>query len=255
MMHLVQVRCQPGRSLIPTTSNMSAVPVPHLPASRSNLNTLSLCDKVATSNSWGGLNDACRAACQVPCQAEYELCDAGSKICRGGCKFFGGCDRCPDCAGARDSCLNACQGTCHYNLYANLGVHEVDGLAAGTVTTLTPNLAAKSVAATLTIPGLVARVYADISGLPNIDHDAGVSPVEAAASFSYSCPSPGELTLHLDQLVLSAVDADGIFAFFHSLAGTIPFGLGDNFNNWLNDVQQLVTRESSTLLLLALFVL
>lgn len=222
-----------------------------MPVSRSNLNTLSLCDKVAISNSWGGFSSTCRDLCQAPCQTEYGLCTPTEDACRSICKLFSTCSKCPDCAGARDSCLNACQGTCRYDLRANLGLREVDGLTSANVTTLTPNFAARSFVAHLSIPGpaplgLIVHAYADVSGVPTIyDAPILVNPLKAVADFSYSCPSSGKLVLHLDQLTLSPVDPDFIFVYFRSLAENIPWpvGLGDAFKSWLNNWQQQLTRE------------
>lgn len=196
---------------------------------------------MSSSNSWGGLNDACRAGCQIPCQTEYAACEVGWAACKAVCWL--GCS-CPDCGGARDSCLNACQGTCHYDLHANVGLKEVDGLGGTTVTDLGLNLPGKTFTATLAVPALHIKSFVDVSVIPTINSVDTVSPLKVDTSFSYSCPSPGVLALKVTSLHASPVDLDNIFTVFHSVAGQIPFGLGDAFNGWLSSIQQLISGQS-----------
>ena len=88
-----------------------------------------------------------------------------------------GCS-CPNCEGARDSCLNACQGTCHYDLHANVGLKEVDGLAGTTVTDLSLNLPSKTFTASLAVPALTIKSFVDVSVIPTINSADTVSPLK-----------------------------------------------------------------------------
>lgn len=199
---------------------------------------MSLCNKVSSSNSWGGLNTACHAGCQVPCQTEFAACEVAWAACKAVCWI--GCS-CPKCGKARDSCLRACGGTCHYDLHANAAVRGVDGLAGATVSQLT--LGSHTFFATLAIPSLAARLEVDLSIIPTIHDRVSINPLQVNATFTYSCPSPGTVALKLTNLHGSVFDVESIFKFFHSTVGKVPFGLGDKFNSWLSGIQQSITSE------------
>ena len=204
------------------------------------LEPLNLCGLASMSKSWDGLNTACDDACEIPCQSGYAACEVAWGLCQA-CSWMG-CP-CPDCDGVRDSCLNACKSTCHYGLHADVAIQSVDGLAHTRVQGITLDTAKQTASLTLTSGGIEVHGHIDISAIPDLNPGLGINPVTITAVVGYACPASakGTVVLSLQSLSMTQIDLDGLFADFKSVLGQIPFGLGDDVKNWIDDGQNALT--------------